>query len=207
MRHIELVSLSSHRVLLILIADTGRVEQRVIEFPTAVAAEMLADLRTQLNTVLAEQPFEDIDELVTGLDRKFPTAERALVTRLLSAVGEAAGGQVEERVVVAGAANLARYDRDFPQTVHPVLEALEEQVVLLRLLGEATAVEQVHVRIGRENDVADMTTTSVVTSGYGPGDRALAHLGVVGPTRMDYPTSMTAVRAVARYLGRILSEQ
>ncbi|MAT60863.1 MAG: heat-inducible transcriptional repressor HrcA [Micrococcales bacterium] len=206
-RHIELVSLSSHRVLLILIADTGRVEQRVIEFPTAVAAEMLADLRTQLNTVLAEQPFEDIDELVTGLDRKFPTAERALVTRLLSAVGEAAGGQVEERVVVAGAANLARYDRDFPQTVHPVLEALEEQVVLLRLLGEATAVEQVHVRIGRENDVADMTTTSVVTSGYGPGDRALAHLGVVGPTRMDYPTSMTAVRAVARYLGRILSEQ
>lgn len=206
-RHIELVSLAPNRVLLILIADTGRVEQRVIESPDAVTAEMLAEVRTQLNTVLAEQPFDEIDELITGLEHKFPPAERNLVTRLVGAVGEAAGGQVEERVVVAGAANLARYGRDFPQTVHPVLEALEEQVVLLRLLGEATAVEQVHVRIGRENDVADMATTSVVTSGYGPGDRAIAHLGVVGPTRMDYPASMTAVRAVARYLGRILSEQ
>jgi heat-inducible transcriptional repressor len=75
------------------------------------------------------------------------------------------------------------------------------------LLGEATATDEINVRIGHENDVAAMESVSVVTSGYGPADTAVAHLGVLGPTRMDYPGSITAVRAVARYLGRILAEQ
>ncbi len=206
-RHVELVAMGPQRVLIVLIASTGRVEQRVIDSPTPIDPSLLADIRARLNTELADRSFDDIHDVVAGLERQFPPSERPLVGVLLATLVEAAVEQVEERVVVAGAANLARYNRDFPQSIHPVLEALEEQVVLLHLLGEADATDQVHVRIGRENDVADMVETSVVTSGYGPGDRAVAHLGVVGPTRMDYPASMTAVRAVARYLGRILSEQ
>ena len=49
-------------------------------------------------------------------------------------------------------------------------------------------------------------STSVVTTGYGPRDEAVATLGIVGPTRMDYPGTMAAVRAVARYVSRILDE-
>ncbi len=206
-RHVELVALSPRRVLLILIADTGRVEQRMVDSPSEVDEPLLADVRARLNTVLADHAFADVQEAVDGLEEQFPEEKRPLVAALLATLIEAAVERVEERVVVGGAANLARYGKDFPQTVHPVLEALEEQVVLLRLLGEATATEKVYVRIGHENEFADMMTTSVVTSGYGPANRAVAHLGVVGPTRMDYPGSMAAVRAVARYLGRILAEQ
>ena len=86
-----------------------------------------------------------------------------------------------------------------------LLEALEEHVVLLKLLGEAHS-GGVLVRIGHEGPYEELSSTSVVSTGYGPGDEALASLGIVGPTRMDYPGTMVAVRAVARYVSRILDE-
>ncbi len=111
-----------------------------------------------------------------------------------------------ERLVVGGAANLARYGDSFDSAVRPLLEALEEHVVLLKLLGEATTGGAVTVRIGAEGPYEQLASTSVVTTGYGPHDDALASLGVVGPTRMDYPGTMAAVRAVARYVSRLLDE-
>ncbi len=86
-----------------------------------------------------------------------------------------------------------------------MLEALEEQVVLMRLLGESGDQAAVTVRIGAENQVEGLESTSLVAAGYGSGEQALARLGVLGPTRMDYPTAMGAVRAVARYVGQILA--
>ena len=77
--------------------------------------------------------------------------------------------QPEERVVLAGTANLTRSALDFPLTLRPVLEALEEQVVLLKLIGEANDPTTVHVKIGEENSVEGLRSTSVVTVGYGPG--------------------------------------
>src|SRR5206468_4701661 len=108
----------------------------------------------------------------------------------------------EDRLVVGGTANLARSSLDFPQTVRPLLEALEEQVVVLRLMSEVDA-GTVLVRIGEENAHEALTGASVVTVGYGSGDRPLGGLGVLGPTRMDYPGNMAAVRAVARYVGQL----
>jgi heat-inducible transcriptional repressor len=112
----------------------------------------------------------------------------------------------DERVVVGGTANLARFGDGFDTSIRPMLEALEEHVVLLKLLGEATSSSTVTVRIGAEGPYQELSSTSVVATGYGPGDEALASLGIVGPTRMDYPGSMAAVRAVARYVSRILDE-
>ena len=62
------------------------------------------------------------------------------------------------------------------------------------------------VRIGHEGPYSALAATSVVATGYGPQEFHLGSLGVVGPTRMDYPGSMAAVRAVARYVSRILDE-
>jgi heat-inducible transcriptional repressor len=61
------------------------------------------------------------------------------------------------------------------------------------------------IRIGDENPVEDLRGTSVVSVGYGHGSTALAGLGVLGPTRMDYPGTIGAVRAVARYVGEFLA--
>ena len=92
-------------------------------------------------------------------------------------------------------------------TVQPVLEALEEHVVLLRLLGEVDASDEPTVRIGSENDVEQLATASIVSSGYGGEGQTIGNLAVVGPTRMDYAANMASVRAVARYLGRMMTPQ
>ena len=102
--------------------------------------------------------------------------------------------------------HLARRGADFPLSVLPVLDALEEHVVLLRLLGIASDHDEVSVRIGHENPYTGLQGTSMVTAGYGTGVDLVAGLGVVGPTRMDYPTTMAAVRAVATYVSRILAQ-
>jgi heat-inducible transcriptional repressor len=88
-----------------------------------------------------------------------------------------------------------------------VLEALEEQVVVLKLLAAAREKGTITVRIGEENEAHEMRTTSVVSVGYGSGTNLLGGMGVVGPTRMDYPGNIAAVRAVANYVGDILAGQ
>ena len=93
--------------------------------------------------------------------------------------------------------------------VHPlpsqerILEALEEQVILLKLFGEMDP--SMRVLIGDENEIEDLRTTSVVTTGYGPGVTVVGGMGVLGPTRMDYPGTIATVRAVARYVGDLLA--
>ncbi|WP_034088167.1 heat-inducible transcriptional repressor HrcA [Streptacidiphilus albus] len=203
-RHVELVSLTPTRVMLVLITDTGRVEQRLIDCPSAVGETLLADLRARLNSSAGGQRFAEVPTLLQDLPEGFEHEDRGVVTAVLSTLFEALAEQTEERIVIGGSANLTRFPHDFPLTIAPVLEALEEQVVLLKLLGE-TADAGMMVRIGRENAYEGLNSTSVVSVGYGSGDETVAKLGVVGPTRMDYPGTMGAVRAVARYVGQILA--
>jgi heat-inducible transcriptional repressor len=86
-----------------------------------------------------------------------------------------------------------------------VLEALEEQVVVLKLLAAAKDPGTITVRIGEENEAEEMRSTSLVSIGYASHGTVLGGMGVVGPTRMDYPGTIAAVRAVARYVGEILT--
>ncbi|MDT3395661.1 heat-inducible transcriptional repressor HrcA [Streptomyces sp. B1866] len=204
-RHVELLSMASARIMLVVITDTGRVEQRMVDCPGPVGDEALADLRARLNSRVVGRRFSDVPRLVQDLPESFEQEERGAVVAVLATLLECLVEETEERLLIGGTANLTRFAHDFPLTIRPVLEALEEHVVLLKLLGEAKD-SGMTVRIGHENAHEGLTSTSVVSVGYGSGDEAVAKLGVVGPTRMDYPGTMGAVRAVARYVGQILAE-
>ncbi|MFD1828150.1 MULTISPECIES: heat-inducible transcriptional repressor HrcA [Streptomyces] len=204
-RHVELLLLAPARLMLVLITDTGRVEQRVVECPAPISETSLADLRARLNSRVVGERFSEVPKLVQDLPDSFDQEDRGTVSTVLATLLETLVEETEERLMIGGTANLTRFVHDFPLTIRPVLEALEEQVVLLKLLGE-TQEPGMTVRIGHENAHEGLTSTSVVSVGYGSGDEAVAKLGVVGPTRMDYPGTMGAVRAVARYVGQILAE-
>ncbi|MEU3899700.1 MULTISPECIES: heat-inducible transcriptional repressor HrcA [unclassified Streptomyces] len=204
-RHVELLSLAPARLMLVLITDTGRVEQRMVDCPAPFGEASLADLRARLNSRVAGRRFTDVPGLVEDLPEAFEAEDRGTVSTVLSTLLETLVEENEERLMIGGTANLTRFGHDFPLVIRPVLEALEEQVVLLKLLGEAKD-PGVTVRIGHENAHEGLNSTSVVSVGYGSGGEAVAKLGVVGPTRMDYPGTMGAVRAVARYVGQILAE-
>jgi heat-inducible transcriptional repressor len=199
-RHLEIVHLAPNRLLLVLITDAGRVEQRVVELHGPVSDDDVALIRTLLGSRLHGSTLVDSPAALSDLPDAAPPALRPVLTSVLSVVLASLVEKPEERVVIGGTANLTRNALDFPRTLRPVLEALEEQVVLLRLLGEVNDPTTVHVKIGEENAVEGLRSTSVVTVGYGAGA-----LGVVGPTRMDYPGAIGSVRAVARYVGDLLA--
>ena len=206
-RHIDLIALSTTRVIMIIVADTGRVEQRVMELPGPISDDVLSSLRTTLQSAVTGQPLTAVPQLLDDLGAGRPPELQPLVAIVRATLLEAVTEQVDERVVIGGTSHLARYGEAFPMAIQPVLEALEEQMVLLRLLGEASTSPGITVRIGHENPVEGLETTSVVTTRYARGDQAVASLGIVGPTHMDYAGTMGAVQAVAQYVSRILGEQ
>ncbi len=205
-RHVELVPLGAGRLLIVLITNTGRVEQRFADVGADVPEATLGDLRARLNAAVSGRRLSEVSALVESLPGRFAPEERNVVRHVLDALEDSLAVEREERLVLAGTANLARSGTDFAGSIGPVLEALEEQVVLLKLLTEMAADSGgVGIRIGREHQHAGLTETAVVASGYGGEGEVVARLGVLGPTRMDYPTTIAAVRAVARYVSRILA--
>ncbi len=204
-RHIELVPLTATRLMLILILSSGRVEQRLVEVDSSLGEADVSELRLRINQHAAGVQIASAAAALTELPDAVRPELGGLTREVVSVLTEAMSDhRNDERVAVSGAANLARYG-DFDTAVRPLLEALEEHVVLLKLLGESGA-DAVTVRIGHEGPYSELAATSVVATGYGPLENHFGSLGVVGPTRMDYPGSMAAVRAVARYVSRILDE-
>jgi heat-inducible transcriptional repressor len=210
-RHIEFVPMGGGRLMVVLIVNTGRVEQRVIEttadLTTPEGEATLGLVRAKVNARAVGERLVDASAALSSLPEEFEPADRALVRSVVQSLEDALVEEREERVVLAGTANLARVGTDFPLTIGPVLEALEEHVILLKLLGTARETsDAVSVRIGHENPFAGLQSTSVVSTEYGTGADLVAGLGVLGPTRMDYPTTMASVRAVATYVSRILAQ-
>ncbi|WHF24772.1 hypothetical protein QJS66_03665 [Kocuria rhizophila] len=106
---------------------------------------------------------------------------------------------------MAGTANLARFSSNFPQSISPVLEALETSdhaADYCPRCSRTSAGVAVRDRSGVRRPAGKSLRGG--QAGYGP--RAASKVGVVGPTRMDYPTTMASVRAVARYLSRNLGD-
>ncbi|MCU1648892.1 MAG: heat-inducible transcription repressor HrcA, partial [Pseudonocardia sp.] len=204
-RHVELVPLTPARLMLVLITDSGRVDQRMVDLGDVVTEESVARIRTMLNAAMVGRRLTEASVLVAELPGDAPGDLREPVTTLAMVLIDALVEHPEERLVLGGTGNLTRNVADFPGSLRTVLEALEEQVVVLKLLASARSPGTVRISIGEENEAEEMRSTSVVSIGYGPGETLLGGMGVVGPTRMDYPGTIAAVHAVARYVGEILA--
>ncbi|MFT4229159.1 MAG: heat-inducible transcriptional repressor HrcA [Microbacterium sp.] len=206
--HVELVKLAANRLLVVIVTDTGRVSQRIAVLGVELDDADVAVVRARLGALIAGHPVRDGVDRVDSLRRE--TGATGGADAALRAIAAVVAEELEEfrqdRLVMAGTANLARREQDFRGSIYPLLEAIEEQVTLLRLMGEMVADEQgLAASIGRENAPFGLTEASVVTSDYdSAGTRA--RVGVLGPTRMDYPSNLAAARAVARYLSRVLEE-
>lgn len=203
-RHVEIVPLDHARMLIVVITSSGRVEQRIIELEESLDDDLLSRLRSRLMPAVVGQRLSEAPLRLAELIDDFDPRHRPIITSIVTALSHSLTSERStERIAVGGTANLARFGTDFTSAIQPVLEALEEQVVLLKLLGEATSSTQ--VRIGSETGDESLVSMALVSSKYGieQGSSALATLG---PTRMDYPSTIAAVGAVARYVGQILAE-
>jgi heat-inducible transcriptional repressor len=208
-RHVELVKVADYLLLAVLITDSGRVDQRTVPLQVqdgrdggTPAPEFYESLRDQINRIVVGLSVSELEIPLRALVQTFPPAAQAAVTEAVEALLPLAAARTEDRIVMAGTANLARSATDFSRDIEPLLDILEEHLVLLRLLGDLHAGPgRVEVRIGQENQDLALTQAAVVGAGYRDG----SHLAILGPTRMDYVTGISTVQAVARYVSRFLA--
>ncbi|GEC99586.1 heat-inducible transcription repressor HrcA [Kocuria varians] len=204
-RHVELAAVQGDALLVVLIPSSGRVVQRTLVLGEPVDEAGVLELRAAVLARVLGRPLETVPGAVVDLPAALPEPLRGAGRAVAEALTALAAASDDHRLVMADTANLARFSGDFPQSISPVLEALEEQVTMLRLLSEMQQDERgVAVRIGSEEFDDPLAEAAVVATGYGPRDAS--KVGVVGPTRMDYPTTMASVRAVARYLSKNLGD-
>ena len=205
-RHLEVVALTPAKLLLVVITDSGRVDQRVVELGDAIDDHQLSQLRERLGAALEGKPLSAasvaVADLASTLDGHGGLGDA--VGRAATVLVETLVEHTEERLVLGGTANLTRNTADFGGSLRSVLEALEEQVVVLRLLAAQQEAGKVTVRIGHETEAEQMLGTSVVSTTYGSSGKVFGGMGVVGPTRMDYPGTIANVAAVALYIGEVL---
>ena len=204
-RNLEVLSVTDTKVLLLLVTDSGRIEQHTIELGQKYDQALIDEIRAKLNAVLSGKLLSSVQELITDFEDGFAPEKRNVVQRILAGIIDSVDANRTEKLIVAGTSNLARRESDFSGSITPVFDALEEQVVLLRLISEMQAEQHgVSLRIGSENKFEGLSETSVLVTGYENQGSEVAKLGVIGPTRMDYSGNIAAVRAVARYLTKIL---
>ncbi|MGW9626648.1 heat-inducible transcriptional repressor HrcA [Microbacterium sp. NPDC055521] len=205
--HVELVALAPNRMLVVLVTDAGGVSQRISPLPIDIDDDDLAVLRAQLAALITGRAVGEASERIASvIDTQTGSRLQPALSSLAAVIAEELAEFRQERLVMAGAATLARREQDFRGSIHPLLEAIEEQVTLLRLMTEMVTDEHgLATSIGTENAPFGLGEASIVASNYAaPG--GTARVGVMGPTRMDYPSNLAAARAVARYLSRMLEE-
>lgn len=204
-RRVEIVDLGPARLLVVVITSVGRVEERLMDAGATLTATDLTVLRNWVNDLAEGRTIDHVKDEVGADLATLPVELHAIARDLIEHVGDMMRPGAESKIIVAGMSNLARRGVDF-RDISPVLDALEEQVALLRLFDELNQVDEVHVTIGSENSHDGLAEASVVAGTYGAAEGAISHLGVIGPTRMDYAKAMASVQAVAGYLSRYLAQ-
>lgn len=206
LRLVELVGLGPLSALLLLVSDTGRVEKHSVELPVGGDERDLDRVRTMLGEQLVGRRFADVGPTLRMLADEVPSDLRALVRAVADAAVDVREDRVHQ-VFVGGQASLAGDLSLRRDELSRLLQLLEERDTLARLLEEAAQGPDQgspSVRIGEENPIADLRATSLVAQRY----RLVSSgsLGVLGPTRMDYGSALSAVRAVSDQLQRTLDD-
>ena len=203
-RHIDVVRLSGPRAMLVLVADTGRVENRILGVSPRVSDDDLSRVAEALNRLLVGSSVEEAASRLAAHLGDVPSDVREVAAAAASALSQRRDEDLDQRVFLEGTSKMVDEAKFSDiETVRQVVGALEHRRVLLEVLADALTDTEVSVRIGSENPIAEMQHCAVVAAPYGD-EELKGSLGIVGPTRMDYRRTIAAVHEVASNLGAML---
>lgn len=206
-RRVELLFRDPTRATLLLIADTGVVRQGIVEFGGDRTEDELRRLERALNKELEGEVFE---EVAARLRTPAPGKTKVEEDRL--AVAEESERILDpgpvEKIFRGGTARILDPEKfSDPSVVQEVIEALEDPSLIANLIDAAIKTDAILVYIGSENPIEKMQSCAVVFAPYEIDEGRQGTLGIVGPLRMDYPHTISAVEAVASSLSRLLTDQ
>lgn len=199
-RSVQLVSLSSHVVLVVLVLSNGAVTKCTIDVPGGVDDTLLAETGSSLDSLLRNQTLGQIGQLDRSPELGPGVGE--LVALALQALADESAH--EARAYVEGTSRVATAF-DAVDTVREVLGILEKQLVVVSLLRDVID-RGLNVAIGTETGFEPLSECSLVVAPYAVEGEGVGTIGVLGPTRMNYPQALAAVAVVGHTLGRHLSE-
>jgi heat-inducible transcriptional repressor len=198
-RSVQLVGLTDRVVMIVIVLSSGVIEKHTMELDFTVGDEMLDAASRALALQLRGRTLQ---ELATVTSDGHPDA-----APLLDAVNASFSGSRRsdiEAVYIGGASQMAS-SFDAVATVSEVLHILEQQFLVVSLLQDVLD-RGLSVAIGTETGIEPLNECSVVVAPYVVDGEAAGSIGVLGPTRMNYPQALAAVAIVSQRLGRRLSE-
>lgn len=207
-RHVEFVPLGSGRALVVLVAEDGQVENRVIAVPPGLPPSALVQAGNYLNTRLAGRTLPDLRQLVAEDITAHRTALDELTQQVVAAgLATWAGGQKGGSLIVRGQAHLLSDIEGGSKlsAIQTLFARLEAQETILRLLELAEASEGVRIFIGAESGLFGSADVSmIVAPARNEANRVVGAVGVIGPTRINYGRVIPVVDTTARLLARVL---
>jgi heat-inducible transcriptional repressor len=209
LRHIEFVSLSEGRGLVVLVFDDGSVENRLIDLPLGLPASSLQQATNFLNSRLQGKTLDQTASLIEE-ELASHQAELDELTRSVVAAGVATwSGAMDDSnsLIVRGRSNLLEQDGALEnlERIRQLFDDLEKKRDLVRLLQSSQKGEGVRIFIGAENQLFSLSGSSVIVSPFmGDNGNVVGAIGVIGPTRLNYGRIIPMVDYTAHVIGKIL---
>jgi heat-inducible transcriptional repressor len=207
-RHIEFLRLGERRVLVILVAPDGDVQNRVIITASDHTQAQLIEATNFLNAHYAGLSIDDVRErLKTEVEAL--SADIAALMRAAVQAGSDAIAESDEQVVVSGERNLLGVQdlHHDMRGLRDMFDVFEQKTQLMRLLEGSSRAEGVRIFIGGESRVVPFEALSVVSSPYEVDGQVVGTLGVIGPTRMPYDRMIQIVDITSKLVGNALSQR
>lgn len=207
-KHFEIVDLAPGRALVILVTEGGAVENRVAEVPRGMPASALTQASNYLASRLAGRTLAEVrDEILHEVDRRRAELDEVTARVVEAGLATWAGGSGPPALIVRGQSRLLSEVSAVEdlERIRNLFSALEAEEDVLRLLDLTSNAEGVHIYIGSENQLFDMTGCSMVVAPYSDSEeRIVGAIGVIGPSRLNYARIIPMVDYTARIVGRLL---
>ena len=210
-KHIEFVSLSVERALVVLVTADGHVENRVFTPPAGQTPSSMREAANFLNSILQGRT---LSELGAAVEHEITQHRRELDILAQQMVQEGLAvweneGESYERLIVRGQSNLlSGGNAEDLERIRKLFDDLERKRDLSQFLELAQEGEGVRVFIGSENKLFSLSGSSLVISPYMNSDRKIiGAVGVIGPTRLNYGRIVPIVDFTAQLVGRMLSDR
>ena len=212
LKHIEFVSLSPGRALVVLVTENGIVENRIIQTPEQLSPSGLVQATNFLAQRLVGRTVKEAyDEIMTELEQNRAELDQltqsVVASGLATWAGDAKAGALNGSLIVRGQANLledvsALTDLERIRSLFATLETKQE---MLKLLSLTDTAEGVQIFIGADNQLFNLAGISVVVDSFhSSSDQVIGAIGVIGPSRMNYARIIPMVDYTAKLIGRLL---
>lgn len=204
LNRVQMFRYRGRQIAVMLLTNEGIIKNKIIDSTLDLSQRDLNRISDFINSEFSGQPISEIRAKMMRQLAKESALCDILVTRAAQICRDALV-YPESEVILSGMSVLLSLP-DFSDRLSEVIRALEDKHSIVRLLEELLSQEGVHVLIGSENPVSNMSHMSIVLAPYMQGGKVLGSVGMIGPTRMDYLRAIPIVEAAARLISNTISE-